>query len=261
MKEKNKRKETTSFQQFRGSIDFLQTHMQLIDASLIQSIRTLRKHSNKEDDISVALGVSPTKYGRLNHPTKQHPAIFKHTQRKNIEFSIIQLYNIFSAYLLNLTHEMFDKDPMFVVGKAIITKEGDDKELLNMSYAEIIRHGKMETIHSQIVKKIFRGIEEQKSTMKLLDRILKDTKVNISTKMRNDALTYLEMRHLFIHNRGKVDVKYSTSFGDNFTPKLHEGDDLPTVFETFSNGMTKIVALCAEIDKQIIEAGFAIDRH
>lgn len=252
--------ESTSFQQLRSSVDFLQTHMQLIDASLMQTIGILRVHTDREQCISEVLNLSAKKYNKLNHPTKQHNNLIRHTQNKNIEFSMIQLYNIFTFYLQNITKEMFQKDPMFIVGKAVVKKDGEDKESLTLNYAELIRLGSYENIQDQIVKKIFRGFEELRSTTRLLEKIIKDTKVNISKKVQNDALTFLEMRHLFIHSRGKVDHKYATAFGNMFNPYLKEGDDLPTLFETFSNALPKVIALCETIDKQLIANGF-IDKR
>lgn len=235
--------------------------MQLIDASIIQSIRKLRVHPTKEDDINVALGVPATKYNRLNHPTKAFSSVIRHTQNKNIEFSIIQLYNLFTAYLQNITTEMFEAKPMFIVGKAVYNKDGEEREHLSMSFADIIKLQTIDNIHEQIVKRVFRSIEELRSTTKLLDKILKDTKVSIPTDMKENALMYLEMRHLFIHNHGKVDAKYATAYGKKFSKHLAVGDDLPTKYETFSNALTNIYNLCHHIDQQLILQGFISKRQ
>jgi hypothetical protein len=254
-------KETVSLQQYRGAIDFLQTHIQLLDASLLQTIKVLKEQTDKEKNINVVLGLNERTYNRLNHPVKQHSAIIKHSQKKNIEFAILRLFNLFTAYLQSITKEMFAKNPMLVVGKAVINKNGEDKENLTMSYAEIIRLNSFENLQEQIVLNVFRSIEELKSTSKLLDKILKDTKVNIPKSITDDALTYLEMRHLFIHNKGLVDNKYAKSYGSTFTPPLKEKKELPTKFETFNNGLIAVTKLITTIDEQLIAKGMVGKRE
>lgn len=254
-------KETTSLQQYRENINFLQTHIQLLDASLIQTSKLLLGQTNPELDINKALNLNVKTYNRLNHPSKQQNAIIIHSQRKNIEFSILRLFNLFTAYLQNITKEMYNKNPMLVVGKAVINRNGEDKENLTMSYAEIVRLGTYENLQNQIVLNIFRSIEELRSTSKLLDKILKDTKVNISKAIIDDALTYLEMRHLFIHNHGLVDSKYAEAYGKKFTPILKDKKELPTKFETFSKALTAITKLITEMDEQLIRNGMVGKRE
>lgn len=254
-------KETTSLQQYRGAIDFLQTHIQLLDASLIQTSKVLQSKADKELDINKALGLNVQTYDRLNHPTKQEKALVKHSKKKNIEFAILRLFNLFTAYLQNITKEMFAKNPMLIVGKAVINKNGDDKENLTISYAEIVRLGSYEAVQEQIVINVFRSIEELRSTSKLLEKILKDTKVNISKDIVDDALTYLEMRHLFIHNHGLVDSKFAKTYGKRFTPNLKEKNELPTKFDTFSKALTATTKLIIEIDVQLIKNGMVEKRE
>lgn len=254
-------KETTSLQQYRSAIDFLQTHIQLLDVSLLQTSNLLQSQQNKELDINKALGVDPKIYDRLNHPSKQEHAIIKHSQKKNIEYSILRLFNLFTAYLQNITREMFNKNPLLVVGKAVVNTKGEEKENLTMTFAEIVKLSSYENIQEQIVHRIFRSIEELKSTSKLLEKILKDTKVNIPKKTLEDALMYLEMRHLFIHNHGYVDDKYAQTFGKKFIPNLKAKHELPTKLEVFTNALSSITDLVVEIDRQLIYNGIVLKRE
>ena len=130
-----------------------------------------------------------------------------------------------------------------------------------MTYAEIIRLENYENLQEKIISNIFRSIEEQKSTGKLLDKILKDTKVSVPAAITNEALAYLEMRHLFVHNQGKVDHKYAQQFGAKFAPPLKEHVELPAKFETFSNALKAITKLVTNIDSQLIANGMVSKRQ
>lgn len=246
--------ETTSFQQYRSAIDFLQIHIQLLDASLIQTSKALQEYTDQEVDINIVLGLDIQSYDKLNHPAKQQTALVNHSQKKNIEFAIVRLYNLFTTYLHSITKEMYVKNPMLVVGKAVINKNGNDKENLSMSYAEIVRLENYNNIQEQIVLKIFRSFEELRSTRKLLDKILENTKVKVPKTVINDALAYLELRHLYVHNQGCVDSKYVKEYGEKFTPKLKEKKEIPSNIETFTKALKAINDLIEEIDKQLIEA-------
>ena len=92
-------KETISLQQYRGAIQFLEIHLQVLDASLLQMVKTLSAATDQEKDMNLALGLDITKYNRLNHPTKQHKIVIRHSQKKNIEFAVLRLFNLFTAYL------------------------------------------------------------------------------------------------------------------------------------------------------------------
>lgn len=254
-------KETTSLQQYRGAIDFLQTHIQLLDASLIQTSKILSKQTDQEKYINSILELSDISYNKLNHPAKQHNAIIKYSQKKNIEFAILRLYNLFTSYLQSITKEMFATNPMLVVGKAVINKNGDDKENLVISYAEIVRLNSFENIQEQMILRIFRSMEDLKSTSKLLEKILKDTKVIIPKAITDDALAYLEMRHLFVHNQGVVDNKFAKTYGNKFTPILKEKRELPAKIGTFTNALTATTKLITEIDKQLISKGMVAKRE
>ena len=254
-------RETTSLQQYRGAIDFLQTHIQLVDASLIQTSKVLLEQTDQETNIHIALGLDVQSYDRLNHPAKQQGALVKHSQKKNIEFAIVRLYNLFTIYLHNITKEMYAKNPMLVVGKAVINKNGEDKDNLTMSFAEIVRLESYENIQEQIVSRVFRSIEELKSTNKLLVKILKDTKVNIPKTTVDDALAYLELRHLFVHNQGLVDSKYVKAYGKKFTPNLKNKQEIPAKIETFTKALSALNKLIIEIDDQLIKNGIVGKRE
>jgi len=248
-------KETLSFQQYRGFVEFLELHIQLIDASLTDTENRLKLRQNKNEPINVALGVDPTVYDKLNHPIKQ-ATVFKHSQRKSIEYSLIQVYNVFTIYLRSVLEEMYKHNPIHVVSKAVVTKNGDSKDNLSMSFADIVKFGNYDVISHQMVSRIFRGFEELRSTSKLISKILDNTKIIIDQSTVDNALKYLEMRHLFIHNQGKVDDKFERTYGDKFSPNLKANDKLPTDYTILKEAISAITCLCNKIDSELISKNF-----
>jgi len=69
--------------------------------------------------------------------------------------------------------------------------------------------------------------------------------MNIPKDTLNEVLTYLEMRHLFIHNHGLVDDKYAQTYGKRFSPSLIANKELPTKLEIFIKALSAIgIKIC-----------------
>ncbi|NLK38780.1 MAG: hypothetical protein GX303_00840, partial [Clostridiales bacterium] len=63
-------KETTALQKFRSGIEYIQQHLQLMDASLNKTSQILLSHRPNSIDISVVIGTDQIKHDKLNHPVK-----------------------------------------------------------------------------------------------------------------------------------------------------------------------------------------------
>jgi len=190
-----------------------------------------------------ALGLDPKKYPTLNQPSKEHLRIFNYTRSKNVEFAVIDLFNAFTSYLKGITSEMYNHNPIQIAGKA------QDNGVL--TFIEIVNLGSFENIQEEMVNRIFRKLEDERSTTKLLDKILSHTKIVIDENVKANALMYLEMRHLFIHNSGKADEKFTASYGTKI--QIKSDGKLPTNFEVISEGINAVSALIEKIDLFLIK--------
>ncbi len=88
------------------------------------------------------------------------------------------------------------------------------------------------------------------STSKLLEKIISTTKISISNEIKQDALLYLEIRHLIIHNNSNVDEKFKRMDKDN---KIHiTGKKLNMTYDLANASMNAAFKLCKSIDDQLI---------
>lgn len=234
--------ETKSFQTFRSEIQYLKQHLQVIDASLTNSGRWLAKYKPRTDRITKALGTTADKHDTLNHPVSDYNRIFNYTRSKNAEFSIIELYNAFSVYMKSILTEMYKHNPIQIVGKAT----GNP----NFTYVELVKFGNFQKIEEEMITKVFRKFEDERSTTKLLEKILNHTDIDLPDALRINALMYLEMRHLFIHNNGKADEHFAKEYGDNLSVRAN--NKLPTNFDTVSNAIQTVFNLIGFIDKELV---------
>lgn len=252
--------ETVSLQQYRGAIDFLESHIQLIDASLSYVNGHINIRKDKDEKIFSAFGVEEKNYRKLNHPIKQLGTLLNASQKRTIEYSIVQLYNYFSNYLKSILGEMYKKDPFLVVSKAVHAKTGEEIKSFTFTYAELIKLGNFEDIKEKMISRIFRSLEELKSTSQLLEKILAKTKVVIPDDIKNQGLMYLEIRHLIIHSQNIIDEDYEKRYGVNFTPDLKSGDKIPLNYILFKDGISAISNLVSAIDLELIRHGLVEKR-
>jgi hypothetical protein len=245
-----KKTETLAFQTFRSKVHYLKQHLQVIDASLTYSGLYLSTYSKKANKITNALNILPSNYDTLNHPVSDYLRILNYSKSKNYEFSIIELYNAFSVYMKSILGEMYKHNPLCVVGKAT----GNP----NFSFLELIKLASYEKIEDEMINTVFRRLEDEKSTVKLLDKILKHTNIQLQDPLKTKALMYLEMRHLFIHNNGKADDNFSKTYKEYIN--ITANSKLQRNFNTVNTAIQTVYELVETIDTELLLSKFVSKR-
>ena len=256
--------ESKALQTLRGNIDWLKLDLQIIDVLCRKVIEDMKKYPVQEDHLSIALNVDSSKYEALNHPVCQSKIIFNQTINRRFEYAICQTYTFFTEYLHAILFEMYKHDRKKVLTTIMNGYENQDKanNVKMLSVYEIIKLGTYENIEKKIIDDIFRKLEDERSTKKLLQKILKcaDLISKVDESIIEQTLQYLELRHLIIHHKSIVDEKYATIYGSLFTPQLVTGNKIPRTFETCKNSFENTLKLCKLIDKELIYGGFIATR-
>jgi hypothetical protein len=63
-----------------------------------------------------------------------------------------------------------------------------------------------------VTNQIFQSIESERSTIEMVKKICTKLGLSISDEVINDALLYLEMRHIFVHNDGKPSKQFTERY-------------------------------------------------
>lgn len=237
--------ESKSLQRFRGRIEHLEQHMQAVDVCIALALEVTKTNPKGEKTILGALDKVHAKYNRLKQPVGEGPRVFNFSKSQSFEHSLIALYRHFGEYLRSILEEMYSKDPLAVVGKVTGT---------SLQFHELVSLGNYESIVTKMIDTTFRRLEDERSTTKLLEKIIGHTKVKIDDVIREEALRYLELRHLFIHNNGRCDAIYEKVHGKHL--KVKDGDDLPTDFKTTSAAMEAVMKLVKSIDHELLHGKF-----
>ncbi len=109
-----------------------------------------------------------------------------------------------------------------------------------------------------MVANVFRHLEENRSTKKLIENMLAGI-IEIDEATKINALKYLDMRHLFIHASGIADQEYVKKYGRDLS--INIGDNLPTTYENAHAAIEAVNLLCQAIDQKLIAEGFLKPRE
>ena len=122
-----------------------------------------------------------------------------------------------------------------------------------MTFMDIIRFDDKSSIIEEMARRVYRKLEDERSTTKLLNKVIGATHMSIAEGLKNKALLYLEIRHLIIHNDSKADKDFEKRNNELQSPvKIKPGDKLQLNFELSSQAIACVSELCQKIDEQLI---------
>jgi hypothetical protein len=223
------------------------THMELVDAAFASIDLAAARSTRPESPLITAIGLPPNSHKRLKLRAREHRSVTNHGRARNAEHTIQLLYTHFTTYLRSVLREMYEHRPLQIVEKA----HGQFR------FHEIVQLGSYDAICQAMVDQVFRTLEAQRSTSALLDKILDKTEVSVDDDLRLDAMMYLEMRHLLVHNAGIVDDKFMQAYGEN-APDSHLGRHLNSSIGIARRAIDSIERLCTAVDAGLVEAGYLV---
>lgn len=243
--------ETKALQRFNARVRILNQNLELLDASLTLANKECNS-KNKQSNLLIAeaLNSNLERHPELNHPNKKRDInrIFS-TVRKDLNAqAIITLYKCFSDYMTNIIREIIEvNNSEKIVG--LVSSNKDD----TMTFMDIIRFANKNSIFEEIAKRTYRKLENERSTTKLLTKVMNVTKMSIAEELKNKALLYLEIRHLIIHNDSKADKDFENKNNElqNLVTIISSGK-LQLNFALSSQAITCVSELCQKIDEQLI---------
>lgn len=225
--------ETKSHQRLRSRVQYLRTHLEVSDLAVRLLLASAGQCKDQSVLIPKGLALDCSRYTELDHPVSELDRLSSFSRSKNAEFALIAIFTYFSEYLSGILTEMFEFDPLLVVGKAVGNQ--------SLTFPEIVKLGTREAIEAHMISAVFRTMENERSTKKLLERILANTGTTIDDTV---------MRHIFIHRNGIADDIYVQNYGPQIG--VTSGDKLPTDFATAKASMEATLTLCGAIDAALL---------
>ena len=127
----------------------------------------------------------------------------------------------------------------------------------SFSEEEILNALNVSQLKELFAKRILRGLEQKRDSLDLIRALYKTLGKSI-TKTVNEAMPYLEMRHLLVHNGERYDQKFIDNYGKCFTD-VKAGGRINLNFEKMKCAAKCLRALVREFDKFVVKEKFVRD--
>lgn len=240
-----------SLQSFDGKTRSLKQHLQLMDLSLTLANKRCSNNKGNGKTIAETLKSDLISHPQLNTPNQRVDIsrTFATSRKKLNEQAIIELYANFSDYLSSVIRELENTRPQQILS---LVPPGSETSL---TYKDVFTLGSYPAILEAIAKKVYRSLEDERSTPKLLKRFIKTAKLNIPVNLQEDALTYLEVRHLIIHANSKADSKFHSLNQRNLVEVNPSNQMLTINYAMTSAAIDKVMELCKKLDEELINKG------
>ena len=245
---------TKSWQIFDGKMRNLKQHLQLMDLALTQAKKVCDSKKAENGTIAAALTSNTRQYLQLNIPNNANEInrVVAFSRKKLNEQAVIELYRLFSDYLFNTIRDLSHNTPNKLLE---VINAKDDRSL---SYKELIELGNYDAILEKMAQKVYRALENQRSTPKLLDKILSITNIDINNEIKKEALLYLQIRHLIIHNNSKADDDF-INLNDNDIVRIKADKSISFTYALTNKAITTVFKLCKMLDDKLIEKGIVTE--
>ncbi|MEA1960481.1 MAG: hypothetical protein U9N81_04195 [Bacillota bacterium] len=188
----------------------------------------------------------------------KHPVLSK---RKNIEDNrklainhlkqtvyasyVKDVYEEFTAFLQGLIYEAFTNskvNPERIVGE----------HKVSMSTVDILKYTENNTLIEKVIESIFQSLENERSTLILINKTCKKLDLNINDNIKEQAIYYLEMRHILVHTDGKADNEFIRKHPNlRYTKKNY----IVLNYATISTMRSNIKKLVSALDQSALEKG------
>lgn len=241
--------ESISFQRFNSRYIYLQKHSQIVAVSLNKTFNELKKSKDNQKTISENLKVDLKKYDMLGEPASEYARIVNYSKRESNEYCFVELYNMFASYMKDILKEMYILKPKSITNKS-------HKEV---SFTKLSEFHSIDEVVNYMIDEIFRDFENERSTPKLVKKIIGHTGISIPNAVTNEAMMYLLMRHLIIHNNSKVDQDYYDKYHKELS--ITKGGAVPTTYDNLQKALNSVRTYLQMIDEELINKGFINSRE
>ena len=137
--------------------------------------------------------------------------------------------------------------------------KGKNRQSTDFSFSEeeIMRAVDLSQLKEIFAKRILRSLEQKRDSLDLIKALYKLLGKPI-TQTVNEAMPYLELRHLLVHNSGRYDQKFVAEYGERFAGGKN-GARIKLNFGKMKSAAKCLRALVREVDKFVVEGKFIRD--
>lgn len=195
---------TKAYHAFESKLHYFDDDIDLVD---VLRLNIISGELTDDESDNVFKKVCPTRHSHL-------------ARRKNSDGSrkllILHLRStIYSSYIKDVYEEVTEYLRTIL---ALAAENGFESGRLigehsfKIDAKEVLLAGDWTHISRKIADSVFQALESEKSTLKLIQKISNKLALNIDADLINNALPYLEIRHLLVHTDGKASQEFKDKY-------------------------------------------------
>lgn len=211
-------------------------------------------------DASIKAGLLPTAEERLFEKIshKKHPVLSRRkvtTTNQKLAMNHLR-QTVFSSYIKDLYEEVYEYLRSILVEAAVNAKV-DPKRFVgdhhvDINITDVLQADRIQIIIEDIVNKIFRKLENERSTTALITKTCGKLDIKVSEEKQRKAIYYLEIRHQLVHADGKADEEFKEKHPDI---PYAAGDYIDLRFKLIKDTRKAVLNFVDEFDQKAIEKG------
>lgn len=164
--------------------------------------------------------------------------------------------SVYSSYIKDLYEEVTDYLHSALAEAATQAQVDPGRFIgehrVEVQVPDVLQAGKLQVLIEDIVAKMFRKLENERSTTSLINKSCSKLGLNVDQAIRDKAIYYLEIRHQLVHADGKADALFKANHPD----LAYTSDDyIDLRFKLIKNIREAVEAFIEEFDNQAITAG------
>lgn len=240
---------TKAHVRFFSRASHLDADIELVDVIKILSLHNVLHEQNERSKNKIFKYVNkqqhPILWARKSTDHNRKIAI-THLKSTICESFIKNIYENFTLYLSEILQSAARNglNPERLIGEHNVTFKAN--EVLTT-----VQKSKADGIINLVARSVFRKLENERSTKNLLIKINDKLNLGVSEESINKALPFLEIRHLLVHNDGKVDNKFIDLY-PSFNYYDSSNQSLKLDYSLLSAVRNNIYALVNEFDQNLV---------
>lgn len=234
-------KRTKGFVKFYSRVDYFSTDVELVDV-VVKNIQLLKGENVIFKDVKPTISPNLAKYTNTDETRKK---AVNHLRKTIYVAFIKEIYEEVTEYLIYILREGAKQS------NNIRQLIGEHTKGVFSDY-EILSAKSLNVIQEQAVLHIYQQLEAEKSTIDLIKKICKKLSLDVNINTINDALPYLECRHIFVHSDGVPNDEFTEKY-KNINLDTKNRISLSKTF--LKNAKDKIIRLISHIDQELINKG------
>lgn len=189
--------------------------------------------------------------------TTAHPQLCKHSNTTDTRNKVIShIRNTLYVSFVKEQYEEVTEYFRYILIQGAIAYP-DKKRLLGEHKISIDANSILTNTYDKIVEMIgndiFQQLENEKSTVALITKIIKKLNLNVETDVIEDAMPYLLIRHIFVHSDGKPNDDFKNKYPQI---KLNTKGRISLTKTFLENARIKVDKLLQAFDADMIAKGY-----